>query len=76
MAKMVGIYPRIGRVDGDDDWVLDLPDVESGSGTGDPVTIPTATNTNFRALTNMSGAGALRVRIAGTVYVIPLVTNA
>jgi hypothetical protein len=76
MSKTVGIYPRIGQVDGGTDWVLDLPDVESGSAAGDPVTIPTSTNTQFRALTNMSGAGRFCVRIEGTVYVIPLLTNA
>lgn len=76
MSKAVGVYPRIGRVDGDDAFILELPDVDSGSASTYPITIPTATNTNFRALSNMSGAGAFRVKLGATVYVIPLLTNA
>jgi len=39
-------------------------------------TAPTSTFTQFAALTNMTGAGHLKVKLNGTVYRIPLLTNA
>lgn len=71
MAQESTQYPFIGSNGAERGGFMENPAVSSNH-----FLAPTATFTNFAALTNMSGAGYLKAKLAGTVYRIPLLTNA
>lgn len=70
MSSSITVYPFIGGVDAQRDAIIDLPDIDTAL-----ITVPSgtyATQTNFMSVNTVSGLGWMRVKLAGTVYSVPL----